>query len=106
MPAFEQAAGARPVTGFRVTSSRHFAVAAVGAWCREVHHSMYQSSFGIAGLPFQLTPDPSFYFNSRGHHRAQEELRRALAVGGGFVVVSGGIGTGKTMLIRTLLAEV
>lgn len=66
---------------------------------------MYESHFGISAPPFQLSPDPSFYFDSRGHHQAREELRRGLAAPGGFVVISGEIGAGKTTLIRTLLAE-
>lgn len=66
---------------------------------------MYESHFGITGPPFQLTPDPSFYFDSKGHHRALTEFRRGLAVGSGFIVVSGEIGAGKTTLVRTLMAE-
>jgi general secretion pathway protein A len=66
---------------------------------------MYESHFGITGPPFQLTPDPSFYFDSAGHHRALTEFRRGLAEGSGFIVVSGEIGAGKTTLVRTLLAE-
>ena len=66
---------------------------------------MYESHFGITGPPFQLTADPSFYFDSKGHHRALVEFRRGLAKTSGFVVVSGEIGAGKTTLVRTLLAE-
>ena len=66
---------------------------------------MYESHFGITGPPFQLTPDPSFYFDSKGHHRALVEFRRGLAEASGFIVVSGEIGAGKTTLVRTLLAE-
>ena len=66
---------------------------------------MYESHFGITGPPFQLTPDPSFYFDSKGHHRALTEFRRGLAEASGFIVVSGEIGAGKTTLVRTLLAE-
>jgi general secretion pathway protein A len=66
---------------------------------------MYESHFGITGPPFQLTPDPSFYFDSSGHHRALTEFRRGLAENSGFIVVSGEIGAGKTTLVRTLLAE-
>ena len=66
---------------------------------------MYESHFGITGPPFQLTPDPSFYFDSKGHHRALSEFRRGLAEASGFIVVSGEIGAGKTTLVRTLLAE-
>ena len=66
---------------------------------------MYESHFGITGPPFQLTPDPSFYFDSKGHHRALTEFRRGLTKGAGIVVVSGEIGAGKTTLVRTLLDE-
>lgn len=66
---------------------------------------MYESHFGISGPPFQLSPDPSFYFDSHGHHDALAVLRRALDAPGGFVVVSGEIGAGKTTLVRTLLGQ-
>jgi general secretion pathway protein A len=66
---------------------------------------MYESHFGITGPPFQLSPDPSFYFDSKGHHDALAVLRRGLAEPRGFVVVSGEIGAGKTTLVRTLIGE-
>ena len=65
---------------------------------------MYETHFGISGPPFQLSPDPSFYFDSLGHHEALATLRRGLSDPTGFVVVSGEIGAGKTTLVRTLLA--
>lgn len=66
---------------------------------------MYETHFGISGPPFQLSPDPSFYFDSQGHHEALATLRRGLSEPSGFVVVSGEIGAGKTTLVRTLLSE-
>src|ERR1700710_1698201 len=67
---------------------------------------MYESRFGITGPPFQLSPDPTFYFDSRGHHRALEELRRGLtSADSGVVLITGEIGAGKTTLIRTMLGE-
>ena len=66
---------------------------------------MYESHFGITGLPFQLSPDPSFYFDSKSHHRALAELRRGLADRSGLVVLSGDIGAGKTTLMRAFVAE-
>lgn len=66
--------------------------------------SMYESLFGITGPPFQLSPDPDFYFDSRGHHKALAELRRGLTGDSGFLVFSGEIGAGKTMIARHLVA--
>jgi general secretion pathway protein A len=57
------------------------------------------------GLAFRLSPDPSFYFDSHGHHRALASLRRGLSEGSGFTVISGEIGAGKTTVIRAVLNE-
>ena len=66
---------------------------------------MYEEFYKLAGKPFQLTPDQRFFFNSQGHHRALAYLRYGLEQGEGFIVITGGIGTGKTMLVRTLFDE-
>ena len=66
---------------------------------------MYESHFGFSGAPFQLNPDPSFYFESRGHHSALSYLKFGVHQGEGFIVVTGEIGAGKTTLVRTLLRE-
>ena len=64
---------------------------------------MYESHFGFSGPPFQLNPDPAFYFNSRGHGRALAYLQYGVAQAEGFVVITGEIGAGKTTLVRMLL---
>ncbi len=64
---------------------------------------MYESHFGFTGSPFQLNPDPSFYFDSRGHKNALAYLKFGAYQGEGFIVVTGEIGAGKTTLVRTLL---
>jgi general secretion pathway protein A len=64
---------------------------------------MYESHFGLSGPPFQLVPDPSFYFGSRGHSNALAFLKFGAHQGEGFIVVTGEIGAGKTTLVRTLL---
>lgn len=64
---------------------------------------MYESDFGFSGPPFQLNPDPAFYFNSRGHGRALAYLQYGVAQGEGFIVITGEIGAGKTTLVRMLL---
>jgi general secretion pathway protein A len=66
---------------------------------------MYRSFYGFTGKPFQLTPDLRFLYPSNAHKRAMAYLRYGLEQGEGFVVITGDIGTGKTLLIQTLLAE-
>lgn len=66
---------------------------------------MYESHFGITRSPFQLTPDPWFYFDSEGHRHALAALRRGCGRGQAFAVVSGEIGSGKSMLVRSRLDE-
>jgi putative secretion ATPase (PEP-CTERM system associated) len=66
---------------------------------------MYDEYYGLSGKPFQLTPDRRFFFDSPGHHRALAYLRYGIEQGEGFIVITGGIGTGKTMLVRTLFDE-
>jgi general secretion pathway protein A len=67
---------------------------------------MYESYFGLTGAPFLLNPDPSFYFDSRGHSSALSYLRFGLYQAEGFIVVTGDIGAGKTTLVRTLLSDI
>jgi len=64
---------------------------------------MYESYFGLTGAPFLLNPDPSFFFDSRGHSSALSYLKFGLYQAEGFIVVTGDIGAGKTTLVRTLL---
>lgn len=64
---------------------------------------MYESHFGFSGSPFQLNPDPAFYYDSRGHSNALAYLKFGAHQGEGFIVVTGEIGAGKTTLVRTLL---
>jgi general secretion pathway protein A len=66
---------------------------------------MYDEFYKLEGKPFQLTPDHKFFFNSKGHNRAMAYLRYGLEQGEGFIVITGGIGTGKTTLVRNLFDE-
>ncbi len=66
---------------------------------------MYENYFGFSGSPFNLNPDPAFYFGSRGHSNALSYLKFGVYQGEGFVVVTGEIGAGKTTLVRTLLSD-
>src|SRR5436305_14958045 len=58
--------------------------------------------YGLQARPFSLTPDLRFIFHSRSHSRALEQVTEALKRREGLIVITGGIGTGKTMLCRTL----
>ncbi len=66
---------------------------------------MYEDFYGLTGKPFQLSPDPDFYFGSKGHKSAYSYLKYGVYQGEGFLVITGDIGTGKTTLVRTLLNE-
>jgi len=66
---------------------------------------MYETFYGLTGKPFQLNPDPAFFFGSKGHSSAYSYLKYGVFQGEGFIVITGEIGTGKTTLVRTLLAE-
>jgi general secretion pathway protein A len=66
---------------------------------------MYETFYGLSGKPFQLNPDPSFYFASRGHKRAFAYLEYGLYQSEGFIVITGEIGAGKTTILRTLLEQ-
>lgn len=63
---------------------------------------MYEAFYQLSGKPFQLSPDPRFFFSSKGHRRAMAYLVYGAHQGEGFIVITGEIGAGKTMLARTL----
>ena len=67
---------------------------------------MYESFYKLAGKPFQLNPDPSFFFASRGHKRAMSYLEYGLHQGEGFIVITGEVGAGKTTLVKNLFRRV
>ena len=64
---------------------------------------MYESFYGLTSKPFQLNPDPSFYFGSKQHRRAKAYLEYGLLRNEGFIVITGEIGAGKTTIVRGLL---
>jgi putative secretion ATPase (PEP-CTERM system associated) len=67
---------------------------------------MYTDHYGLSARPFQLTPDPHFYFESATHKKAMAYLGYGLQQGEGFIVVTGEIGAGKTTLVGHLMEEV
>jgi putative secretion ATPase (PEP-CTERM system associated) len=64
---------------------------------------MYETYYGFSAKPFQLRPDPHFFFGSKGHKRAMAYLEYGLSQGEGFIVITGEVGAGKTTLVRSLL---
>ncbi|MDQ6679838.1 MAG: XrtA-associated ATPase [Pseudomonadota bacterium] len=64
---------------------------------------MYEAFYGLSSKPFQLNPDPSFYFGSKQHRRAKAYLDYGVSRNDGFIVITGEIGAGKTTMLRSLL---
>lgn len=64
---------------------------------------MYASYFGLSENPFAITPDPRYLFLSARHTEALAHLLYGVTESGGFIQLTGEVGTGKTTLVRTLL---
>lgn len=67
---------------------------------------MFDDFYGLQARPFQLTPDPVFYFESLTHRKALSYLGYGLAQGEGFVVITGEVGSGKSTLVAYLMATI
>lgn len=67
---------------------------------------MYEEHFGLTERPFQLTPDPRYWFDSATHRKAMAYLGYGLAQGEGFIVITGDIGAGKTTLVGHVTAQI
>lgn len=66
---------------------------------------MYLEHFGLKELPFNITPDTTFFFASRGYQEALNTLLIAAHTGEGFIKITGEVGTGKTLLCRKFMAS-
>lgn len=64
---------------------------------------MYTQYFGLKENPFALSPDPRYLYLSQRHQDALAHLMYGITGGGGFVQLTGEVGTGKTMMIRAML---
>ena len=64
---------------------------------------MYEAFYGLTSKPFQLNPDPGFYFSSKQHQRARAYLEYGVMCCEGFIVITGEVGAGKTTIVRGLL---
>src|SRR5690348_17163514 len=63
---------------------------------------MYAEFYHLKAMPFQLTPDCHFFFDSQEHKRAFSHLVYGLAQEEGFIVITGEVGAGKTTLVEQL----
>jgi general secretion pathway protein A len=64
---------------------------------------MYEAFYGLTSKPFQLNPDPNFFFGSKQHRRAKAYLEYGVSRNEGFIVITGEIGAGKTTVLRSLI---
>jgi len=64
---------------------------------------VYKSFFGLTSNPFEISPDPRFYYSTPQHNEALAMLTYGIDRRRGFIVVTGEVGTGKTLLARYLL---
>jgi general secretion pathway protein A len=64
---------------------------------------MYRQFYNLAQHPFEISPDPHFFFPTAQHHEALASIYHGVLRHRGFVVVTGEVGTGKTLLVRCLL---
>ena len=67
--------------------------------------TMYTSFFGLTEKPFAITPDPRYLFLSERHAEALAHLLYGIDDAGGFVQLTGEVGTGKTTMVRSLLSQ-
>ena len=67
---------------------------------------MYTEFYQLSGRPFQLTPDPHFYFDTATHRKAMAYLTYGLSQGEGFIIITGDIGAGKTTLVGHLMETI
>lgn len=66
---------------------------------------MYTSFFGLTEKPFAITPDPRYLYLSERHAEALAHLTYGIAEAGGFIQLTGEVGTGKTTVLRSLLQQ-
>ena len=66
---------------------------------------MYKKFFGLYESPFSISPNPKYFYLSQHHREALELIRYGINESGGFVLFTGEVGTGKTVIIRTIIND-
>ena len=85
------------------SGDRRFYSARVGSHVFVRLEIMYKSFYHLQRNPFEITPDPSFLFPTMRHNEALASLYYGVTSHRGFVVLTGEVGTGKTLILRSLL---
>src|SRR5512136_2747536 len=67
---------------------------------------LYQEYFGLKEPPFSIAPDPRYLFMSEQHREALAHLTFGISSDGGFILLTGDVGTGKTTVSRCLLDQI
>jgi len=67
---------------------------------------MYREYFGLKEAPFSIAPDPHYFYISEGHREALAHLFYGINSEGGFILLTGEVGTGKTTVCRCLLEQI
>ena len=67
---------------------------------------MYEQYFGLAEAPFSIAPDPRYLYLSQRHQEALAHLLYGVSGDGGFVLLTGAVGAGKTTVCRCLLQQI
>ena len=67
---------------------------------------MYADFYGLTIPPFQLTPDARFFYESTVHRQAMAYLIYGLHHAEGFIIITGEVGAGKTILVDNLLSTI
>jgi general secretion pathway protein A len=80
---------------------RYNAADSSAAWC-----SLYQHYFGFVEAPFSIAPDPRYLYLSQRHQEALAHLLYGISGNGGFVLLTGDVGAGKTTVCRCLLEQI
>ena len=68
--------------------------------------ALYQAYFGLSEAPFSIAPAPRYLYMSQRHQEALAHLLYGLSGEGGFVLLTGEVGTGKTTICRSLLEQI
>lgn len=66
---------------------------------------MYKDFYQLERYPFHNTPDPAFFFSSKSHREALASMVYGIEEGKGFILITGDVGSGKTMLVQALKSE-